>query len=450
MASRTDPASHPDDAPVPAVPGRGLGRLFGATPPPGPFRAGFWRSPLRGPWLTAALGSVLLVLVIVVAVTGFLSHAAYQPDLPGNAIVPADRDLPLVFDWPTRPSWLYALNQGLHTVVGLAAIPFLLAKLWSVIPRLFAWPPVTAPAQAVERAALALLVGSAIFLFATGVANMQYWYPFHFNFLVAHYYGAVIFVGSLAVHVALKTPVILRAYRDRGWLRPLRDDLAHTRPEPADPHGGLVPPDPAPPTLSRRALFAGVGAGALALVVASAGQSIGGPFRRLAFLAPRRQEIGSGPNEFQVNKTAAAAGVTPDMAGAEWRLVLRGGGREVRLSREDLLAMPQRTERLPIACVEGWSTTQAWSGVPLAALAARAGLPGAAGVFVESLQPRGALRAASLSADQLADPRSLLALKVNGADLSPDHGYPARVIVPALPGVHNTKWVGSMTFGEPA
>jgi DMSO/TMAO reductase YedYZ molybdopterin-dependent catalytic subunit len=27
-----------------------------------------------------------------------------------------------------------------------------------------------------------------------------------------------------------------------------------------------------------------------------------------------------------------------------------------------------------------------------------------------------------------------------------DHGYPARIIVPGLPGVHNTKWVGSLTF----
>ena len=40
--------------------------------------------------------------------------------------------------------------------------------------------------------------------------------------------------------------------------------------------------------------------------------------------------------------------------------------------------------------------------------------------------------------------RSLLALQVNGADLALDHGYPARIIVPALPGVHNTKWVGRL------
>ncbi|MFC7469871.1 molybdopterin-dependent oxidoreductase [Actinomadura keratinilytica] len=43
----------------------------------------------------------------------------------------------------------------------------------------------------------------------------------------------------------------------------------------------------------------------------------------------------------------------------------------------------------------------------------------------------------------------MLALTVNGADLSPDHGFPARVIVPAAPGVMNTKWVARMTFGDP-
>ena len=44
------------------------------------------------------------------------------------------------------------------------------------------------------------------------------------------------------------------------------------------------------------------------------------------------------------------------------------------------------------------------------------------------------------------NPDSLLALRVNGADLSPNHGYPARVIVPANPGVHNTKWVAAIEF----
>src|SRR5262245_31818407 len=39
-------------------------------PPPGPFRPGFWRSPIRGPWLTSVLGLVLLVALTLVFLTG--------------------------------------------------------------------------------------------------------------------------------------------------------------------------------------------------------------------------------------------------------------------------------------------------------------------------------------------------------------------------------------------
>jgi DMSO/TMAO reductase YedYZ molybdopterin-dependent catalytic subunit len=413
--------------------------------PPGPFRPGFWRSPLRGPWLTAALGSVLLVLIAIVATTGFLSHAAYMPDLGRNAIVPKDRDLPFVasfFDWPTSPSWLYGLTQGLHTNVGLIAIPFLLAKLWSVIPRLFAFPPLKSPAHAIERLSLALLVSSAVFEFVTGVMNAQYWYAFKFNFVVAHYYGAIVFVASLALHVIVKLPVIAKAYRERGVLKPLRDDLANTRPEPAEPDS-LVTPNPAAPTISRRGLFAFAGAGAATLLVANAGQSAGGPLRRLAFLAPRREIV---PGDFPVNKRAAQAGVTQAMTGANYRLVLKAGDTELSFSREELLALPQRTATLPIACVEGWTTRQRWTGVQLKLLAERAGAAGASQVLVESLQPKGVLRQATLSANQIEADDALLALEVNGEALSMDHGFPARIVVPALPGVHNTKWVGRLTF----
>jgi DMSO/TMAO reductase YedYZ molybdopterin-dependent catalytic subunit len=395
-----------------------------------------FRSPLRGPWLTTVIGSILLVGVTIVAVTGFLSQAAYMPQLGHNAIVPVA--LPLTFDWPTSPAWLYALTQGLHVNVGLVVIPLLLVKLWSVIPRLFAWPPVGSPSAAIERAAIALLVGSAIFELATGVVNIQNWYPFGFNFVVAHYYGAVVFVGALITHVLVKLPVMRRAWRERGGLAPLREDLAHFTPEPPEA-GGLAPVDPAAPTLTRRGLLAVAGAGSLTLLAVNVGETIGGPLRRTALLAPRRED-------FPVNKTARAARITPQMVGDDWRLELVAGDTRRTLSRAQLLAMAQRAQSLPIACVEGWTTTQRWEGVPLARLAELAGGADAGSVTVESLQPKGVLRAATLSRDQFSDERALLALRVNGADLPLDHGYPARIIVPALPGVHNTKWVARMTF----
>ena len=50
-------------------------------PDAGPFRSGFWKSPLRGPWLASFLSSALLPLIVICALTGFLSHAAYEPGL---------------------------------------------------------------------------------------------------------------------------------------------------------------------------------------------------------------------------------------------------------------------------------------------------------------------------------------------------------------------------------
>ena len=413
--------------------------------PPGPTRGSFWRSPLRGPWLTTTLGSLLLPLVLVVAATGFFSNAAYQPALGRNALLPSGGLQPFGFGWPASPSWLYALNQGAHVTVGIVAVPLLLAKLWSVAPRLFTWPPLRDPAHAIERLSLLGLVGGAIFEFVTGIFNVQLYYPWHFNFVVAHYYGAWVFLAALTIHVAIKLPVMVRAWRERGVLTPLRADLRRTLPEPHE-SGGLAPPTPAAATISRRGLLALVGSASGGLLVVTVGQSVGGPLRRLALLAPRGQSVfDEGPNGFPINKTAATARVTPGLTGPGWRLTIVGAERR-ELSRQELLAMEQHEHDLPIACVEGWSTTQRWSGVRLRDLAALAGAPAGAVLRVESLQPRGVLRRATLGHAQHSDERALLALRVNGADLSLDLGFPARIIVPALPGVHCTKWVASLTW----
>ena len=173
-------------------------------------------------------------------------------------------------------------------------------------------------------------------------------------------------------------------------------------------------------------------------------QVVGGPLNDLALLAPRGRR-GSGPNDFPVNKTFAAVRIPHAKVGDGWRLHLRAAGDE-RLSRADLLALTQTGADLPIACVEGWSTRQSWSGVRLIDLARLAGLDDPQQLEVRSLQAHGRLSRVTLNRGQVHDERSLLALRVNGADLSLDHGYPARIIVPALPGVHCTKWVGALTF----
>lgn len=420
--------------------------------PPGPFRRSFWRSPIRGPWLTSVLGLVLLVSIPVLFVTGLLSYAAYNPDLsPVNDKTGGKGLLGFyLFSWPTHPVWLYRLNQGVHVTLGLMLVSVLLFKLWSVLPRLFEWPPLRSPAHALERLSLFLLVGGAVFEFATGILNIQNWYKLPGSFYPLHFYGAWVFIAGFVVHVILKLPAMIRALRSRSLVRELRTSLARTRPEPPEA-GYLVSTAPGEPTISRRGLLAFAGAGSVLVALVSVGQSLGGPLRRTALLAPHGQDPAGGPGDFQVKQTAASAGISDSETGEAWRLSVRSDGppgrAPVRLRRVDLLRLRQHTASLPIACVEGWSTdNQAWTGVRLRDLARLAGVPSPSSVLVQSLQRGGSFNQAVLSAAQVMDPDSLLALRVDGADLTPDHGYPARVIVPASPGVHNTKWVSSLTF----
>ncbi|MER5178735.1 molybdopterin-dependent oxidoreductase [Streptomyces sp. NPDC002896] len=413
-----------------------------------PSSPGFWRSPLRGPWLTSVLGVVLLAGITILFVTGLVSYAAYNPDLsPVNDKTP-DKGLLgfYLFAWPTDPHWLYRLNQGVHVTLGIVLIPVLLAKLWSVVPKLFALPPARSVGHALERLSLLFLVGGALFEFVTGVLNVQLDYIFPGSFYPLHFYGAWVFFAAFVVHVVLRVPTVVRTLRGRGEPREEDQELVATR--------------PAEPTVSRRGALGIVGAGSLLLFLTTVGQNFDGLLRRTALLAPHGGgDPGTGPNGFQINKTPAAVGLTArDLdAGVDgsgdgtWRLTVEGPAGAVRLTRADLLRMPQYSVALPIACVEGWSTSdQWWRGVRLRDLAELAGYEGdaAPGVLVESLQRRGAFRMAALRDNQVRDPRSLLALQVNGEDLTPDHGYPARVIVPAAPGVHNTKWVARLKFGE--
>ncbi len=425
-----------------------LNAWVAAHPPPGPFRSGFWRSPIRGPWLTSVLGVILLLGIPIMFATGLLSYLAYNPWLPGNDGRHASGVLTFVpFHWPASPAWGYRVTQGLHVTLGVVLVPVVLAKLWSVIPKLFVWPPARSAAQALERASLFLLVGSAVLTFATGLLNIQYWYRFPGSFYVLHFYAAWIFVASVTAHVLLKIPHLRAAFRDRRLRDELRTDLANTRPEPYAPDG-LVSANPAAPTISRRGALGLVGAGSLTALVMIAPQTVGGPVSRLGLLSPRGgYDPGDGPNDFQVNTTAAEARITPALVGGLWRLELVGAGGPVVLDRADLFAMEQHEASLAIACVEGWSSgNQRWQGVRLRDLARLAGMPRPGSVYVESAQDGGAFGRGRLAGNQVGAGDSLLALRVNGADLSMDHGFPARVIVPNNPGVRNTKWVTRMTF----
>jgi DMSO/TMAO reductase YedYZ molybdopterin-dependent catalytic subunit len=309
----------------------------------------------------------------------------------------------------------------------------------------FVWPPVGSIAQALERLSIAALVGGALFEMVTGVLDIQYDYVFGFSFFPAHYYGAWVFIAGFVMHIVVKVPRMIAGLRSMSLRSVLATGRAQTVAEAPDPDG-LVAAEPTAPTISRRGALGLIGGGAVLTAVVTMGQTVGGAARHFPLMLPTGDTTGDGPNDFRINKTAHGVGIDPAQTGDTWRLTVRGGPRPVVLGRDELTALPQHSARLPIACVQGWSTVQHWSGVRLADLAKRAGVPAPHSARVSSLGRHGYFNTATLQANQIGHPDTLLALRVNGADLSLDHGYPARIIVPALPGVHNTKWVSAIDF----
>ncbi len=159
----------------------------------------------------------------------------------------------------------------------------------------------------------------------------------------------------------------------------------------------------------------------------------------------------------------------PKIDQRRWRLRLEGEVEQpFEVDYEELLKLDARTVAVTLECagnnriflepkVKGvqWGLgavgNAEWTGVPLSALLDRAGLkPGACEVILEGADqgpvedpkaPAGEVRFAR--SIPLAKARSdvLLAYKMNGANLTPEHGFPVRSIVPGWYAMASIKWL---------
>ncbi|WP_017934455.1 molybdopterin-dependent oxidoreductase [Nocardioides sp. Iso805N] len=366
-------------------------------------------SRLRSAAVAARIGLWLGVCFGVAFVTGLVSHYAQSTHQP----VP----------FPNDPVWLYRVTQGLHVTTGTAAIPLLLVKLWAVYPKLFA--PLPRRLREIvlvglERGSIAVLVAGSILELAIGLMNVAQWYAWDFSFKRVHYALAFVVIGALMIHIAVKLPITREA---------LGGDVEDTE---AD-----RPQAVRPGAFSRRTLLRTTWGAALlaALVGSSAAGTIRG-LDRLAVLSPRSRRSG-----IPINRTASQVGVAASAMSGSYRCEVVHGEKAAGFSRAELLALPQATHVLPIACVEGWSANGTWTGVPLRTLLDHVGIPRGRNVQVHSLQERGADRVTVLPANVADDERTLVALLLDGQPLSLDHGYPARLMAPDRPGTLQTKWI---------
>lgn len=138
-----------------------------------------------------------------------------------------------------------------------------------------------------------------------------------------------------------------------------------------------------------------------------------------------------------------SAGPTPTIEREEWEFQIRTeAGVTHRWSWEQLLALPSEDVTVDIHCVTSWSKlgTQ-WRGVSLDTLFADVETRHD---FVMAHSYGG--YTTNLQLDEILDGQAWIAYEYDGDDLEPEHGGPARLLIPHLYFWKSAKWVRGLVM----
>ena len=144
---------------------------------------------------------------------------------------------------------------------------------------------------------------------------------------------------------------------------------------------------------------------------------------------------------------ASHYGRVPTLEAEGWTLRVGGetldGGVRV-LTWDDLADLPDVEVEADLHCVDRHSVTGLrWGGVRMRdVLALAPPAPGSEHVLLAAVRGY----AAAVHLEELRHPDALLAHSVDGEPLSPEHGWPARVVLPHLYGFKGPKWVVEATY----
>ena len=134
----------------------------------------------------------------------------------------------------------------------------------------------------------------------------------------------------------------------------------------------------------------------------------------------------------------------PAVRGA-WTLQVDGAVRKpVRLTLEQLSALPRRTQKVNHYCVDGWTAVATWSGTRVSDLA-RIVEPTADAQYVDFASFDSDYHE-SWDLESAMHPQTLIAYAMDDAMLGPKHGAPARLHSPIKLGYKSTKYLVRVTF----
>lgn len=138
-------------------------------------------------------------------------------------------------------------------------------------------------------------------------------------------------------------------------------------------------------------------------------------------------------------------GPVPSFDGADWDLEISGEVEiPVTLSYEALRALPRAQVHADMHCVTGWTTLDNdWEGVAFRTLRDMAKpTPAARWVIAHSTFGY----TSNLSLEAMDDEDVLVAWGNHGEDLTPEHGWPLRLVAPKRYAWKSAKWLTGLEF----
>jgi DMSO/TMAO reductase YedYZ molybdopterin-dependent catalytic subunit len=138
-------------------------------------------------------------------------------------------------------------------------------------------------------------------------------------------------------------------------------------------------------------------------------------------------------------------GGIPRFDGATWNLEVHGLVESpLTLSYQELRALPTVTVDADMHCVTGWTTLDnTWEGVSFRTILEMA-KPKPEAAWVIAHGANGYTSDLSLAA--MDDDDVLLAWRNHGEDLTPEHGWPLRLVVPKRYAWKSAKWLTGLEF----
>ena len=132
-----------------------------------------------------------------------------------------------------------------------------------------------------------------------------------------------------------------------------------------------------------------------------------------------------------------SAGPTPHTPLDQWTFTIEGGAEPVSWTWEEFVALPSETPTVDIHCVTKWSKLDTtWEGISVDTLLERVEHDAA---YIVAFSDGG--YTTNLPIDDLTGGKAWVAFRFDGEPLEPEHGGPARLLVPHLYFWKSAKWV---------